>query len=349
MNNKKVVITGNQGFIGVWTTALFLSLGWKVYGIDNRSSSGDRLFDNVNLQDSLEMQSDIDISSVVDVEAFLQECQPSLIINLAGQAIVPRAFREPFATFMSNTVGTLSVLDAANRVNSVKAIAFITSDKVYENKNDLKPFSESDELGGKDIYSLSKSCCERICSTYLNSGLLRHDLNIQTIRLGNVVGGGDWSINRLVPDIIKSIVTQEKFKVRYINATRPFQYILDVVEGIANISISALASKLKNGEAWNLGPKNNTHASVNDVLNCFDEQWSECKLDIETDGELYKEDMNLRVDVSKYSNTFSPPKFDSNASIVKTIEWYKKYYNKSNSKDFMMEEVKGIEVKNENI
>jgi CDP-glucose 4,6-dehydratase len=100
MSNKKVVITCNQGFIGVWTTALFLSLGWKVYGIDNRSSSGDRLFDDVNLQDSLEMQSDIDISSVVDVEAFLQECQPSLIINLAGQAIVPRAFREPFATFM---------------------------------------------------------------------------------------------------------------------------------------------------------------------------------------------------------------------------------------------------------
>jgi len=349
MSDKKVVITGNQGFIGVWTTALFSTLGWKVYGIDNRSSSGDRLYDELNFQNFVEMQSNVDISSLDEVESFLEECQPSLIINLAGQAIIPKAYREPFTTFMSNTVGTLSILDAASRIESVKAIAFITSDKVYENKNDLKPFCETDDLGGKDIYSLSKSCCERICSTYLNSGLLRPDLNIQTIRLGNVIGGGDWSVNRLVPDIIKSIVKQEKFKVRYINATRPYQYILDVVEGIANISIEALASNLKNGEAWNLGPKNNTYASVKDVLNCFDEQWSEGKLQIEADSELYKEDMNLRVDVSKYSDTFSPPKYDSNTSIIKTIEWYKKYYNKSNSMDLMMEEIKEIEVKYENI
>lgn len=349
MNNKKVVITGNQGFIGVWTTALFLSLGWKVYGIDNRSSFGGRLFDSMNFRNSLEMQSNIDISSVDDVEEFLQECQPSLIINLAGQAIVPRAFREPFSTFMSNTVGTLAVLDAANRVESVKAISFITSDKVYENKNDLKPFSESDELGGKDIYSLSKTCCEKVCDVYLNSGLLRADLNIQTIRLGNVVGGGDWSINRLVPDIVQSIVAQEKFKVRYIRATRPFQYILDVVEGIANISISALASKLDNGEAWNLGPRDNTFASVSDVLNCFKEQWSEHKLHIEADSELYKEDINLRVDMSKYSNVFAPPKYDSNTSIVKTIEWYKKYYSKFNTIDLVMEEIKEIKIKDEYI
>jgi len=345
--NKKVVITGNQGFIGFWVSAFFINFGWKVYGIDNRSSFGERLFDLVNFDERISLQSNFDISSISDIDKFLEKVEPSIIINLGGQAIVPRAFREPFTTFMSNTIGTLSVIDAANRCPSVRAVSCITSDKVYKNNNILKPFQENDPLGGKDIYSLSKSTCERICDVYINSNLARDDLNIQTIRLGNVVGGGDWSVNRLMPDIIRSIRDQHIFKVRYLNATRPFQHVIDVVEGIANISLSAYKNEIDSGEAWNLGPKDNTFEYVSNVLEIFKSEWKDCNLQIQSDSEIYKEDLNLSVDVSKYAKNFHSPHYDSQTSIIKTVDWYKKFYSGKNPIKLVNEEINLIRIKNE--
>jgi CDP-glucose 4,6-dehydratase len=278
MTNKKVIITGNLGFIGSWATVFFHMNNFQVYGLDNRSSYGKRLFDNAGLEKLVNEQMNCDVSDLENWSNWAIDINPDIIIHLAGQAIVPRAFKQPILTFKSNALGTLAVLEVAKYIQNLKSILCITSDKVYENNGIEKPFVETDNLGGSDIYSISKTCCEFLSNIYVKTHLLNKDINIQTIRLGNVVGGGDWSVNRLIPDLINSIENNIEFKIRYFDATRPFQHVSDVVKGIFNVSIASLENAIESGNAWNLGPKNNTFASVRDVVNLFKTEYPNIKI-----------------------------------------------------------------------
>jgi CDP-glucose 4,6-dehydratase len=323
--NKVALVTGNKGFIGAWLTKSLVRKGFTVFGIDNLSSYGDRLADKISLEKNVKKQFNIDICDLESMKAIIVETQPSLIINMAGQAIVPRAFKEPFMTYKTNTLGTLSILEAARQTGIPKAISLITSDKVYKNNDQIWPFRENDNLGGKDIYSVSKSSAELVCSAYAQSHLVGTGINIQTIRLGNVIGGGDWSMNRLIPDMMNAIQNDGQFYIRYPNATRPFQHVLDVVDGVIKISNAALSNKIKSGEAWNLGPKNNTVAKVSDVVNLCKNTWP--KLKFEQNPDPVPEDLNLSVEIVKYKSVFGNPKFTSADALELTIQWYKKYYN----------------------
>ena len=200
--NNKILITGNRGFIGYWLSFALKMQGYKIYGIDNLSSKGKRLSSYCKKK-IFEKEAKLNISNSKKIIFFLKKYKPSIVINVAGQAIVPRAFEKPVETLISNSLGPLILLDAIKRFNFVKTGIFITSDKVYENNEKNQLFQEKNRLGGKDIYSVSKTANELICKAYVKS-FFSQKKNIQTIRLGNVVGGGDWSINRLIPDLINA-------------------------------------------------------------------------------------------------------------------------------------------------
>jgi len=329
----KVVITGHMGFIGIWMALYLKKRGYEVFGIDNRSSYGDRLFDLLP-KDEIFSQSVVgDITDILTLKKFLTSVRPDAVINLAGQAIVPRSFSDPELTFATNALGTLNVLAASSEVATIKTCLCITSDKVYKNNNEDKFFSESDELWGGDIYSSSKVAAENIAQSFYYAHL-KKSMSIHTIRLGNVVGGGDWSVNRLIPDLIRAYNNNEIFYVRYLSAIRPFQHVLDVVASISNILDFSL--KEVNYSTWNLGPKNNTFLDVQSVIDIFQSEFGE--LDIESDPSTNKEDLKLAILNNKYVDRFSSPVYDSFESVKATLQFYKKI-NKSNAVELCNSEV----------
>lgn len=323
-STPRVLVTGHMGFIGAWTAFLFKREGWRVYGLDDRSSYGERLYDVAGLNTLMDGERECNVSDLAVWQDWVAQIQPELIVHLAGQAIVPRAFKQPYLTYRSNALGTLAVLEAARLTESVRAAVCITSDKVYENNSDGHPFSETDPLGGGDVYSVSKSSSELIAKAYNNAHRARHALNIQTVRLGNVVGGGDWSINRLIPDLIYAARGDKSFRVRYMDATRPFQHVSDVAKGISRIALAALDGGIPSGEAWNLGPKDSSFARVRDVIELFREYYPD--IDVIDEEEKVKEDLNLSVNVAKYSRRFSPPRDNSLEGLYRTMKWYQAYY-----------------------
>ncbi len=326
MGNKRVLITGNQGFIGTWLAYKYYKVGYEVYGVDNRSSYGERLFDKTPLNHIVEKQYDEDVANFDAINEIVREVKPVLIINMAGQAIVPRAFREPIYTFMTNSVGTLSVLEAGKRCIDTKSVICITSDKVYENLNQVWGYRENDKLGGKDIYSVSKSSAELIASSYAKTHLNDSNVNVQTVRLGNVVGGGDWSVDRLIPDLINAIMNNKSFYIRYPDATRPFQHVLDVVDGIFEIGTASINNEVASGDCWNLGPRDNSFEIVSNVINVCRSIWPE--VDVLQNENNIKEDLTLSVDVSKLTYYFNSPKYNSRQAIKKAFSWYEMYHCK---------------------
>lgn len=340
--NKVVLVTGNQGFIGAWLALSLLRQGYKVIGLDNRTSPGKRMADEIGLENKVSKQYNGDICDVEFLKKIYTDEKPELVINMAGQAIVPRAHREPYETFRTNTLGTLAILEAARQTQIPKTVTLITSDKVYKNNEQVWPYRENDTLGGKDIYSVSKSSAELVVGAYAQTHLAETDINIQSVRLGNVVGGGDWSKNRLIPDIMYSIPEGGgQFFIRYPHATRPFQHVLDVVDGVIKISEASLARTVKTGEGWNLGPKNNTVATVKDVVEMCQKIWPILK--IEQDPNRVKEDINLSVEIAKYKSVFGAPKFTSPEALDLTVQWYKNYFEKQSVADLIENEFRLFE------
>ena len=324
--NKRILITGAQGFIGTWLLFSLNRSGYIVYGLDNRYSPGERLYDVINGDSFLADSYAVDLTDYPAIERIVHSGKFDLILNLGANAIVPRAFREPRTTFMSNTVGTLNVLEAVRTSGYPTAVFCVTTDKVYENHNDGTPFSESDQLGGKDIYSVSKSSAEYIARAYAlthNPGSVVH-----TLRLGNVVGGGDWSLNRLIPDLINSYKDNTEFAVRYPEATRPFQHVIDVVKSIEALYERVLAGEVNHYDVWNLGPRDNTYEYVSKVLETFNREIG--PLRVVDDVNRVKEDILLSVDVTKLSTHVASPKFTSAESITLAFDWYSKYMNSNN-------------------
>ena len=332
-NTLKVLVTGHMGFIGSWVAYQCHLLGHEVYGLDDMSSHGERLYDKADLKSLVNKEIYADVSEPDTWIDWATEVAPDVVIHLAGQAIVPRAFREPFVTYKTNALGTLAVVDTLAQLQTTKVILCVTSDKVYENTGMLHPFSENDALGGKDIYSVSKSSSELICRAYGFSHLSGQKVSLQTVRLGNVVGGGDWSHNRLVPDLIHSVEHGRPFKVRYIDATRPFQHVADVVKGVVTIALAAMRGNITSNQAWNLGPRDNSWASVREVIAVVKEYYP--SLAVEVDTERYKEDMNLQVSVEKYAQYFDCPRDLSLESVRRALEWYKAFYQGSNPRDLI--------------
>jgi CDP-glucose 4,6-dehydratase len=328
--NKKVFITGNTGFKGSWLSGLLDKLGAHVEGYALEPNTIPSHFSTINLGYKTTF------ANILDTEKLnlaIEKASPDIIFHLAAQALVRSSYTDPVNTYQSNVIGTLNVLEAARKCNTVKAIVLITTDKVYENKETDIAYTEEDELGGYDMYSSSKACCEILIKSYRNSFYnvseykKTHSTLLASARAGNVIGGGDWSADRLIPDIVKATAANNKVLIRNPNSVRPWQHVLDCLIGYLLLGEKLLQGNIDFAKAWNFSPFSTDAKNVKDIADIAKQAWEEINIDFGLPIDDFHEAGLLVLDNTKAIEKLGwKPIWNTRLAVMKTIEWYKSYY-----------------------
>lgn len=327
LTGKKILVTGHTGFTGGWACLWLNSIGANVLGYSLPPETTPSLFEATHLSEDIQSTFG-DICDYDGLHATISSFQPDLILHLAAQPLVRRSYREPVRTFLVNAQGTAHVLEAARAVKSVKGVLCITTDKVYKNNEWAWPYRENDPLGGKDPYSASKAAAEMVIQSYAASYPWNDGQGpaIATARGGNIIGGGDWSEDRLIPDFVRAVVDGGALTLRYPDATRPWQHVLALVHGYLVI-LAGLASNdpARVTKAWNLGPHDAKQYSVRDVLELISHSWNRPVLEY-MDNPL-PEAQALALDSSLARNQLNwMPAWDTEQVVRETGTWYRDYY-----------------------
>ena len=335
-NNKKVFLTGHTGFKGTWFTTWLLNLGANVcgYSLEAEQNSLFRYINNMNNNNKTQKFKSI-TANLKDRDILyssIKNFQPEIVFHFAAQPLVRKSYIDPIETWESNLMGSLYLLEALRQIKHKCAVVVITTDKVYKNKKISSGYSENDQLGGYDPYSASKACLEYAVESWRLSFVGEESyqnrfLSIATARAGNVIGGGDWAVDRIIPDAINSIVKEELLNIRNPNAVRPWQHVLDPLGGYL-----ALAEKLYTDqgkrfcEAFNFGPTSESNKSVKQLIENVFEKW-EGKYLINKELVEFHETQLLSLNIEKAYNLLNwKPKWDFDKTIEKTVNWYKNFY-----------------------
>ncbi len=326
--NKKVLITGHTGFKGAWLSLWLTQMGADVAGFSNNKKTVPSLFEVLKLKNKIKSFKG-DISNFSEINKSVKKFQPEIIFHLAAQALVKESYKNPIETFKSNSLGTLNLLLASNKSKKLKSIVVITSDKVYKNLEIKRGYRENDILMGNDPYSASKSCAEIVINMYLKSYLNNKKVKICIARAGNVIGGGDWSPDRIIPDLFKQWSKSKKLKIRNPNSTRPWQYVLEPIGAYLYLGSLLIRNKKKiNSESFNIGPKKNLDKKVFDLIKLAKDDLRTLQYSISKDHSK-KEAKLLKLNCSKvYKLTGWKPVYNFNETVKNTISWYKNFYLK---------------------
>lgn len=339
LKGKKIFLTGHTGFTGSWTSIWLKELGAEVFGYSLAPETFPNLFTEANIQSFVDGV-EADIRDFDKLQNSMAAFQPDLVLHLAAQPLVRRSYRIPRETFEVNVQGTVNLLEAARNTPSVKGILCITTDKVYKNLEIDYQYKESDELGGKDPYSASKAAAEILISSFRQSFANESDPLISVARGGNIIGGGDWSEDRLIPDYIRAFESGQALSVRYPEATRPWQHVLALVEGYCTILAGLLSQdSAKFAQSFNLGPLEEDSVSVGELLSELGHQIRGVKIEYEP-SEI-AEAGKLALDSSLASETFGwNPSWSTQEVIKKTSTWYQRYLAGDKSAyDLCMEQI----------
>jgi len=319
LKGSKVMITGHTGFTGTWTQLWLDSIGSECFGLSFENKDEFSIRKSTKIRPSGEFIGDIADASFV-LETFTK-VKPDFVLHLAAQPIVSESYSDPLRTISSNTQGTAVVLEACRKTKSVQSVVCVTTDKVYKNLETGRKFIESDELGGKDPYSASKSAAEHVISAYRQ--VFEHErrkINLQVARGGNIVGGGDYSKDRLIPDLVRSIIDNKKIIIRQPNSTRPWQHVLSLVHGY--IMLLAKSNEGNLFGTWNFGPLTTKELKVSEIIKLFESSW---KLPLLNYGhQSFFESKNLNIDsTSAVNNLGWMPQWNYEKIFNATINWYK--------------------------
>jgi len=322
-NGKMVLITGHTGFKGSWLTIWLKKLGANVIGYSLPSYANDKLFQDCRLSNKI-IDERGDIRDFHRLKEIFNKHKPEFVFHLAAQALVRPSYEMPRETFESNLMGTVNILECI-RENDVKGAVIITTDKVYKNKEWLWGYREDDELGGRDPYSGSKSCAEIAVDTYRKSFFKDQNKLVATARAGNVIGGGDWSKDRLIPDCVRFLRNNQDIEIRSPLSTRPWQHVLEPLEGYI-----LLGKKLLSGEpvdsSWNFGPQSELILPVGTIVNLFLREWGSGVMKDTSDSQSKEphEAKLLSLDISKSIFKLRwKPKLNIQETIGLTASWYK--------------------------
>ena len=338
--NKKVLITGHTGFKGGWLCKLLLEFGSKVSGISLEA-------DKISLYNLLKLDNEVDshicdIRKLENIDKIIKEINPDIIFHLAAQPLVIESYNNPLYTFETNIMGTINILEAIRKLNNLECAIMITTDKVYDNKEWVWGYRENDSLGGNDPYSSSKACVELAVKSYKKSFF--ENLNIATARAGNVIGGGDFAKDRIIPDIVRAIENNEAVELRNPNSVRPWQHVLDVLYGYLLTAYNLIKnnkniSANKNGElpSYNFAPIDNKR-TVEYITKVFIESIGKGSYKIKTQDTNKKEMNILRLDSSlARKELLWEEKFDTDEAIKQTALWYREYLD---NKDITNKQIK---------
>lgn len=322
--DKKVLVTGHTGFKGTWMCELLLLAGAQVTGYALEAPTDPSLFELVGLKDR--MNSIIgDVRDLKHMMQVFEEVQPEIVIHMAAQPIVRTSYEEPVYTYEVNVMGTVNVLECVRKCKSVKSFVNVTTDKVYLNREWEWGYRETDELNGYDPYSNSKSCSELVTSSYINSFLKDVGVAVSTVRAGNVIGGGDFARDRIIPDCVRAAGKGENIVVRNPYSTRPFQHVLEPVAVYLMIAMKQYEDASKAG-SYNVGPDEEDCLTTGDLVTLFCEKWNEVhKADLnwinQHDGGPHEAGF-LKLDCSKLKRVFRwKPVWHMNTVMENIVEW----------------------------
>lgn len=322
---RRVLVTGHTGFKGSWLCEWLLHLGAEVSGFSLAPAYPDSHFELLGLESRVRHREG-DLRDERAIADFLSEVRPEIVFHLAAQAVVREAYANPKATFDSNAGGAVNLLEAIRNSDCVRSLVFVTSDKCYRNVNWEWGYRETDALGGKDPYSASKGCAEIIFDAYWQS-YFRGRLRAASTRAGNVIGGGDWARDRLVPDCIRFLRAGETIRIRNPDATRPWQHVLEALGGYL-----LLGSRLEGdrGEdfcmSWNFGPGRSANRTVEEVVQRIIACWGEGTLEVHKDPAAPREDHWLQLNIDRANHYLRwEPVWNYPESIGETVRWYREW------------------------
>ncbi len=329
--NKNILVTGHTGFKGSWLVIWLNELEANVSGYALKPNTKPNNFELSNLKNKIKNNFG-DIRDKTKLRNTIMKTKPEIIFHLAAQPLVITSYMYPFYTYDTNIMGLINLLEIVRSVDFVKSVIIITSDKCYKNKDIKRGYIESDKLGGTDPYSSSKSCVEIISESYYNSFFKKNNINLATARAGNVIGGGDWSDYRLIPDCVKALSKNEKLSIRNPESVRPWQFILEPLSGYLTLGQNISSN---NGDkifsAWNFGPDNKPK-SVSYIVRRIFALWDH-KVNIEysKDKNNFKETNYLHLNINKSKKYLNwGPVYNLQNALKETVEWYKQVYNIEN-------------------
>jgi len=320
--NRNVLVTGHTGFKGSWLALWLEQMGTNVIGYSLEPPTQPNHFELLDLNISSTIG---DIKDLESLSKAIAHFSPEIVFHLAAQPLVRHSYKEPVDTFMTNVMGTVNVLEACRQTGSVKAIVNVTSDKCYKNREWIWGYREKDPMGGFDPYSASKGCSELVTSCYRNS-FGDSKLLIASARAGNVIGGGDWGIDRLVPDMCKAAAAGQVTEIRNPNAIRPWQHVLEPLSGYLQLGQRLLEGDSQMAEAWNFGPLDISGMTVKEIAEKLKQHWR-FNFNFATVSPALHEAKMLKLDCSKaYSKLEWRPVWNNDQMLKATSEWYKEFY-----------------------
>ncbi len=319
---KRVFVTGHTGFKGAWLSLWLTELGAKVYGYALKPEGKPNLYDQLGLS-KLVGSTLGDVLDAVKLRRAVAEARPEFVFHLAAQPLVRRSYREPAETFAVNVQGTANLLEAVRKTPSVRVCQVITSDKCYENLEREAPYRETDALGGRDPYSASKACAELVVASYRRS-FFQDGVSLASVRAGNVIGGGDWAEDRIVPDCVRSLMRGKPIVVRNPASVRPWQHVLDPLSGYLTLAAAQAAAPRRNAEAWNFGPSAEASLTVGQLADRVVAAWGSGKwINAGADGQPHEAGL-LKLDCAKARQRLGwRPLFDADEAIARMVAWYR--------------------------
>ena len=328
--NKKIIVTGHTGFKGSWLVAFLSTYGCRIYGLSKDLPSNPSHYSLLNLTKKIKNYK-VDITDQKKIKKIIHKIQPDFVFHLAAQSLVKTSYNHPMLTFNSNSIGTLNILESLRYLKKKCSVILITSDKSYKNLEIKRGYKETDLLGGEDPYSASKACAELIIQSYIKSYFKNKKILVSVGRAGNVIGGGDWSKDRLIPDCFRSWSKKKITVIRNPNSTRPWQHVIEVVYGYMVLAKTLYNNPKLHGEVFNFGPSYKKNYKVEEILTFFKSIWSTCKWRVNTKDADQKESVLLKLNSTKANQILKWKTLLSfKETLIYTLNWYKEYYlNKS--------------------
>lgn len=339
---KKVLITGHTGFKGTWMCQVLVDLGASVIGYALEPPTNPSLFQLTKMEEKVQSV----IGDIRDYEKLLQlfqEVQPEIVIHMAAQPIVRESYQNPVYTYEVNVMGTVNILECVRKIKSVKSFLNVTTDKVYLNKEKAIAYKESDELNGWDPYSNSKSCSELVTSSYINSFFTDKRVAISTARAGNVIGGGDFAADRIIPDCVRAIVEGKEIAIRNPNSIRPYQHVLEPIMAYLLIVEKQYQNPQLAGN-YNVGPREDDCWTTGSIVRTFCDKWNakaikELKYIIANEEGPHEANY-LSLDCSKIAKILEwEPKWNVAQSLDNIVEWYETYFENENINFVMQKQI----------
>ena len=335
---KRVYLTGQTGFKGSWLSLWLADMGAVVKGYALSPSTNPSLFEQARIGETIDSQAG-DIRDFESLKTSMVAFDPEILIHMAAQPLVRFSYKEPLETYDTNVMGTAKVLEAGRSCANLKAIISVTTDKCYENKEWVWGYREDEPMGGYDPYSSSKGCAELVTSAYRRSFMQEQGIGLASARAGNVIGGGDWANDRLIPDILRAFEKNQPVVIRNPASTRPWQHVLEPLSGYLVLAQNLYQNPLEFSEGWNFGPYEEDAKPVDWILNHMVESWSGAKWVLDKKAHPHEAGY-LKLDISKAKTRLDwQPTWRLEHTLAKVIEWHQAWLNKQDMQQVCINEI----------